>query len=893
MKLLFKIGYNTAWGQNLMLTGSIPELGNRDKSSAVAMSYDNGLWVAEVEINGRTRSFEYSFFVKNSDGSVLEEWGRPHLFRAGKGIRVYEIFDHWHEQPIDKSYYSSMFVDSIFKRKDSGETYTPQPKSITIAVTAPSVRSNEDLYVSGDCDALGNWDVNKSIKLTDADYPLWAASFQLSDDAQEHISYKFFKRNRKTGVVTWEYCENRILKAPQALTKASALIVSGLRFCDAATPWKGAGTAIPVFSIRTDDDFGVGDFVSIRKMVDWLTVTCQQVLQILPINDTTMTNTWVDSYPYKANSTYALHPMYLNLNAVGRLKDETRDAYYRDLAKELNALSQVDYERVNKGKQQFVKEIFEEVGAETVASDSFKRFVKQNDNWLKQYAAFCLLRDLNGTPDFTLWGEYATYDAEKVESLCKQHRKEIETTMFVQYHLDKQLKETCKYAHDHGVVLKGDIPIGISRTSADAWIDPDLFNMDCQAGAPPDDFSVLGQNWGFPTYNWERMQQDGFQWWKNRMKKMSEYFDLYRIDHILGFFRIWQIPMTAVHGLLGVFNPAMPFTPDEMRRDFDFWINPEWQCTPFIMDYFLVDFFGEYTEEAKAEFLEPIGGGRYRLKEKVDTQQKVEALFAQKEKSEKNDHIRDALYGLIDNVLFIEDPIKKGYYHPRISAQFTYTYRALNDYERWCFNRLYNDFYYHRHNDFWYGKAMMKLPALVNSTEMLVCGEDLGMIPDCVPAVMSQLQILSLEIQRMPKDPKVEFGNPYNYPFLSVCTTSTHDMGGIRQWWEENRDKTQHFYNSMLGQEGAAPYYAEPWLCDIIVSQHLESPSMLTILPWQDWMSIDGKLRRENPGDEQINVPANPKHYWRYRMHIPVEQLLNEPQLNKNIKGKISRTGRR
>ena len=454
------------------------------------------------------------------------------------------------------------------------------------------------------------------------------------------------------------------------------------------------------------------------------------------------------------------------------------------------------------------------------------------------------------------------------------------------------MKDAKEYAHAHNVVLKGDIPIGISRTSADAWVNPELFNVDCQAGAPPDDFSVLGQNWGLPTYNWDEMEKDGFQWWKNRMRKMSEYFDLYRIDHILGFFRIWQIPMTAVHGLLGTFEPALPYTSDEMRYSYDFWIDVDVQTKPFIRDYLLSDFFGEFTDEAKSTFLVDDGYGKYHLKDFVDNQAKVVAYFKNKEISEKNERMQNALLGLIDQVLFIEDSRQKGKYHPRISAQFTYVYRSLNDYERWCFDRLYNDFFYHRHNDFWYGKAMMKLPALVNSTDMLVCGEDLGMIPGCVPAVMSQLQILSLEIQRMPKDPKVEFANPYHYPYLSVCTTSTHDMGGIRQWWEENPDKTQRFFNTMLGQTGKAPYFAEPWICDIIVSQHMESPSMLAILPWQDWVSVDGGLRRENLHDEQINNPAISPYYWRYRMHVSVEKLMDSRSFNALVKNKIIRSGR-
>ena len=448
------------------------------------------------------------------------------------------------------------------------------------------------------------------------------------------------------------------------------------------------------------------------------------------------------------------------------------------------------------------------------------------------------------------------------------------------------------YAHSKGIVLKGDIPIGIDRESVDAWENPRLFNLDCQAGAPPDDFSILGQNWGLPTYNWEEMNKDGFKWWKNRFRKMAEYFDAYRIDHILGFFRIWQIPMTATHGLLGTFYPALPFSEDEMRNQYDFWLDKDLQTTPYIMDYFLNDFFGEYTEEAKNRFLYVKSPGRYGLKEEYDTQAKVVEYFNSLEQNEKNEKFKNALLGLIDDVLFIEDSEQKGKYHPRISAQYTYIYRSLNDYERWCFNRLYNDFFYHRHNDFWYGKAMWKLPPLLDSTDMLVCGEDLGMIPDCVPAVMNRLKILSLEIQRMPKDPQMEFGNPMTYPYLSVCTTSTHDMPGIRAWWEEDREKTQHFFNNMLHEWGNAPYYAEPWICERIVAMHLNSPAMLTILPLQDWLSIDGKLRRKNPQEEQINNPAVSPHYWRYRMHLTIEELISCEEFNTKIKNMIYHSGR-
>jgi 4-alpha-glucanotransferase len=416
--------------------------------------------------------------------------------------------------------------------------------------------------------------------------------------------------------------------------------------------------------------------------------------------------------------------------------------------------------------------------------------------------------------------------------------------------------------------------------------------MDCQAGAPPDDFSVLGQNWGFPTYNWEEMAKDGFAWWKSRFRKMSEYFDAYRIDHVLGFFRIWQIPMNAVHGLLGIFHPALPFTADELRYNYDFWIDVDLHTTPYIMDYFLGDFFGEYTDEARERFMYPVSYGRYKLKDPFTTQRAVVDYFSTFEKSEKNTRLCDGLLGLIDQVLFIEDPEEKGKYHPRISAQFTYTYRSLNDYERWCFDRLYNDFYYRRHNDFWYGKAMWKLPPLIEATDMLTCAEDLGMIPNCVPAVLSQLQILTLEIQRMPKDPATPFGNTWAYPYNSVCTTSTHDMGGIRAWWEDDRVKSSEFFHNVLHENGDAPYFAEPWVCEKILDLQVKSPSMLCILPLAVWLSMDGTLRRQNPADEIINVPANPRHYWRYRMHLTLDELCHAHDFNAHLKGLIANSGR-
>ena len=891
MKLTFNINYHTNWGESLFVCGGIPALGGGDSRKACEMSLTSpDMWQFTIELDENPGDFDYFFVVKAPDRAWRFEWGKPHRFVAGEGVTDYIFFDNWHDLPEDKPFYSSMFLDGILARHHRQAPLPSLPDTLNIRIEAPMIAPDETLAISGENDVLGNWDPKKAIRMNDAHFPVWEVNLPL-DMLKAPFEYKFLILGKNGDTVGWEAMNNRVYGISQQ-NPGTQIVIDGTRFANPKRAWKGAGTAIPVFSIRTEDDFGVGDFIDVKRMIDWCRFTGQSILQILPINDTTMLGTWVDSYPYKANSTFALHPMYVRLEEVGTLESEERRAYYDRLRLELNNLSTVDYERVNKAKDEYMREIFAQDFKKTQRTKLFKDFVAANEYWLKPYAAWRILRDQYKTPDHFQWGDFKVYDEQKVDDMLREKKSEANFYYFVQYHLDRQLRDVRDYAHKNGVVLKGDIPIGISRFSVDAWRTPRLFNMDCQAGAPPDDFSVLGQNWGFPTYNWDAMAEDGFQWWKDRFRKMSEYFDAYRIDHILGFFRIWQIPLSAVHGLLGYFNPALPFSAEELRNSYDFWIDSDLQTHPLILEWMLTDFFGEYTQEAKETFLDRIGGDRYCLKNFIDTQEKVELYFAGKEEDEKNNKLKNALLGIIDDVLFIEDPYQKGHYHPRIAAQYTYQYRILSDYAKWCFNRLYNDFFYHRHNDFWYGKAMWKLPPLLDATSMLACGEDLGMIPDCVPAVMRQLRILSLEIQRMPKDPHVEFGDTWHYPYYSVCTTSTHDMGGIRAWWEEDHGASQRFFNQVLGESGEAPYFADPYVCDKIIDLHLKSPSMLCILPLQDWLSIDGSIRRNNPADEVINVPANPRHYWRYRMHLTMEELMAQETFNATILRKVKESDR-
>ena len=889
MTVSFNIEYRTSWGEEVRIAGLLPE--------SIPMHTTDGIyWTADVELEvpKEGMTINYSYQIEQNQIIIRKEWDSfpRRLFLSGNSKKKYQIKDCWKNIPEQLYYYSSAFTEALLAHPDRAEIPPCHRKGLVIKAYAPRINKDYCLAICGNQKALGNWDPDKAIPMSDANFPEW----QIELDASKlkfPLEYKFIlyhKEEKKADC--WENNPNRYLADPELKTNETLVISDRYAYFDIPV-WKGAGIAIPVFSLKSENSFGVGDFGDLKRMIDWAVSTQQKVIQILPINDTTMTHAWTDSYPYNSISIYAFHPMYADIKQMGTLKDKSAAAKFNKKQKELNGLPAMDYEAVNQTKWEYFRLIFKQEGEKVLASGEFGEFFNANKEWLQPYAVFSYLRDAFQTPNFREWPRHSVYNAQDIEKMCRPESVDyphIALYYYIQFHLHLQLVAATKYAREHGVVLKGDIPIGISRNSVEAWTEPYYFNLNGQAGAPPDDFSVNGQNWGFPTYNWDVMEKDGYRWWMKRFQKMSEYFDAYRIDHILGFFRIWEIPMHAVHGLLGQFIPSIPMSREEIES-YGLPFREEY-LIPYIHESFLGQVFGPHTDYVKQTFLLPAETpGVYHMKPEFTTQREVESFFAGKN-DENSLWIRDGLYTLISDVLFVPDTKEKDKYHPRIGIQRDFIFRSLNEQEQNAFNRLYDQYYYHRHNEFWYDKAMWKLPPLIDSTDRLVCAEDLGMIPACVPAVMHRLEILSLEIQRMPKDPATPFGDTWRYPYYSVCTTSTHDMGGIRQWWEEDRAKTQQFFNEVLHEHGAAPYFAEPWICDRIIDLHLASPSMLCILPLQDWLSINGNIRREKPAEEQINVPANPRHYWRYRMHMTLGELLGHTEFSDYLRNKISNTGR-
>ena len=889
MTVSFNIEYRTSWGEEVRIAGLLPE--------SIPMHTTDGIyWTADVELEvpKEGMTINYSYQIEQNQIIIRKEWDSfpRRLFLSGNSKKKYQIKDCWKNIPEQLYYYSSAFTEALLAHPDRAEIPPCHRKGLVIKAYAPRINKDYCLAICGNQKALGNWDPDKAIPMSDANFPEW----QIELDASKlkfPLEYKFIlyhKEEKKADC--WENNPNRYLADPELKTNETLVISDRYAYFDIPV-WKGAGIAIPIFSLKSENSFGVGDFGDLKRMIDWAVSTQQKVIQILPINDTTMTHAWTDSYPYNSISIYAFHPMYADIKQMGTLKDKSAAAKFNKKQKELNGLPAMDYEAVNQTKWEYFRLIFKQEGEKVLASGEFGEFFNANKEWLQPYAVFSYLRDAFQTPNFREWPRHSVYNAQDIEKMCRPESVDyphIALYYYIQFHLHLQLVAATKYAREHGVVLKGDIPIGISRNSVEAWTEPYYFNLNGQAGAPPDDFSVNGQNWGFPTYNWDVMEKDGYRWWMKRFQKMSEYFDAYRIDHILGFFRIWEIPMHAVHGLLGQFIPSIPMSREEIES-YGLPFRKEY-LIPYIHESFLGQVFGPHTDYVKQTFLLPAEApGIYHMKPEFATQREVESFFAGKN-DENSLWIRDGLYTLISDVLFVPDTKEKDKYHPRIGIQRDFIFRSLNELEQNAFNKLYDQYYYHRHNDFWRQQAMKKLPQLTQSTRMLVCGEDLGMIPDCVSSVMNDLRILSLEIQRMPKNPMYEFGYLNEYPYRSVCTISTHDMSTLRGWWEEDYLQTQRYYNTMLGHYGTAPTVATPDLCEEVVRNHLKSNSILCILSLQDWLSIDGKWRNPNVQEERINVPANPRNYWRYRMHLTLEQLMKAEELNDKIRELIKYTGR-
>ena len=862
MKLKFTIQYNTAWGESLhVVVGYHSQDGSCRQQNLAMQTEDGQLWVLEtaalVSRHHPLSHIEYYYQVEGAEGEVLRrEWTlvpRRYYFDASKD---YVFPDQWRDRPLPYHLYSDAYLTSTHGHRGEEVEAARLPlfrRTILFRVSAPQLQQGQAVAVCGSHPSIGSWNTSRYLQMQYVGSGEW----MLTVDAMGWlmpVEYKYVVVDVEThALVAWEEGDNRTIA--DELTDGQVLVLYGdaLRLCE--QPWRLAGVSIPVFALRSEHSYGVGDFGDLRRMVDWIKSTGMGIIQLLPVNDTSLSHQWGDSCPYNIISFFALHPHYVDLEAAGTLRSKQKMTQFLRRRQELNAQPYSDYEAVDRVKSEYLHELFAEQGKKVLDTKEFKTFVDDNEDWL---------------------APYADYRQESLDYIC-----------YEQYLLHQQLKAAADYAREKGVVLKGDLPIGVHPDGMETRQHPELFHAHTQAGAIPDDRWRQGANWGFPTYCWD---EPLYQMLQLRLHRLSQYFDALRIDHVLGYFRIWEIPAEAIDGVLGHFSPSLPLTVDEIEY-FGLPFRKELYTRPFINDKIVDRLFGIHAAYVRDNFLVRKAYNLYDLKETNDTQHKVAELFNGR-RDENSLWIRDGLMRLITNVLFVEDPRQAEMYHPRVGATSEPVFEALTNEEKDAYLRLYNNYYYQRHSFYWGQQALKRLPAMMGDSRMLFCAEDLGMLPDCVEPVLDQLRILTLEIQQMPKQQGFEYSHLEANPIRSVCTISTHDMAPLRCWWQEQPERRQRYYVTMLQKEGRAPEQLPAHLAEEIIARHLYCPSMLCILQLSDWLAMDSELRCKNPQQERINTPSDPYNRWQYRMHLTIEQLLEAERFNKKLKTMIQRSRR-
>ena len=791
------------------------------------------------------------------------------------------------ETPVDAEY-----IDTTLAKDDEVETY--------FQVNCPYVRSNQKVAVVGSIPELGEWKVENAVVFADSEFPMWHGHVAIK--AQNFpFQYKFVILN-EDGSAIWEPYNNRTTNGPTKKNDKVIFCINEWFTCPNTELFKGLGIYVPIFSLRTKNSQGIGSYTDLKECVDCCNKIGASMIQLLPINDTTDAGQWADSYPYKQVSCFALHPVYIDLLEISKNLPQDLLDEIMDTKDKLEALPELDYPAVYKLNMDTLKKIFALVKDEFIKSDELDKFLAKNGEWLKPYALFCQLRDEFQTMDYKKWGKYARVTPEEIEKYCEDKKDDLVFIYWVQYIAETQFRESYKYASEHHVALKGDLPIGVNINSVECWSQPNLFRMDMCAGAPPDDFSSDGQNWGFPTYNWEEMEKDGFKWWRARLARMSELYHTLRVDHILGFFRIWEIPReTCVRGLLGHFHPAYPLGRQELEQmglwDIDRYVKP------YIRYHLLHDKFGDKTNEiAQKYFISrncfPVDD-YYDFKEEYNTEKKIveaisnDAAYTEDEKR----HIITCLEQLVSNVLLVPDPEHWDCYHVRtevtkehteqdqkgIKIFYSSSWNELPGDQKEKFKNLYHEFTYKRHTGLWVEKSRAKLNILKKATKMLICGEDLGQITPEIIQTIQEFGLLSLRVQRMSKDPKDAFDNYHEFPYLSVACPSTHDCTSLRGWWEESTDITNNFWYNILLKRTPCPGVLDCKTQEEILSQNLWSNAMWAIFLLQDLTGICEDLRLQTPDDERINIPADPNHHWRYRYPFTLEELAKNGKFTKKM----------
>lgn len=633
-----------------------------------------------------------------------------------------------------------------------------------------------------------------------------------------------------------------------------------------------SGVAVPLFSLRSKDSVGIGEFLDLVPFGAWAKKCGLNVIQILPVNDT-----GYESSPYSARSAFALNPVFLRLQIIIGAESFMPEimALQRKFAEE----PKIRYQEIAREKRAILRKIFDSRYAFLEHNVAFLKWIDANP-WAKPYAVYAVLKERNGEASWKSWAEDSCPSPARVSALFRKLHVDALFQCWMQFEAEAQFKVTCDKLTESGVYLKGDIPILLNEDSADVWYNRKYFSLSDRAGAPPDMFSYSGQNWGFPTYRWDVLEQDGFKWWRDRLAEAAKFYHAYRIDHVLGFFRIWAIPECERTGILGHFSPAIPLTETNLsaagfrKETVAYLQNPNFSREQ------LREFLGMATDTCVERYFEllPFTNDRYVLKEEFRSEGAIIA-------SGEEQSVKDGLLKVLWNRVFVPGT-PEGKFYP-----FWYWYNApvlgtLPQGEQESLRNLI------RANEaaqesLWYANGKKLLSVLAQATDMTVCAEDLGAVPRCVPQVLSELRINSLRVERWTRNwdaPSQPYYELSEYPRLSVATTSVHDTSTLLGLWKERDFDRNYFWSNHLHLDGPAPESLSPDTVRLLIRNIFKANSLFCIPPIQDFLALSARLSPANPEDERVNTPGTvgPQN-WTYRMPCTIEALEENVALIREI----------
>ena len=633
-----------------------------------------------------------------------------------------------------------------------------------------------------------------------------------------------------------------------------------------------SGVAVPVFSLHSKDSVGIGEFLDLVPFGDWAKKCGLNVIQILPVNDT-----GYESSPYSARSAFALNPAFIRLQIIRGA--EAFDSDIKALQKKYAGTSKVHYSDIAREKREILRKIFDANYTQLNRNVALSKWIEANP-WVKPYAVYAMRKEKNGEASWRSCSEDRDPTALRISALLRKSHKDALFQCWMQFEAEAQFKVASNKLTEMGIRIKGDIPILINEDSADVWCNRQYFSLDDRAGAPPDMYSYSGQNWGFPTYRWDVLEQEDFKWWRDRLAQASKFYHAYRIDHVLGFFRIWAIPQNQRTGILGHFSPAIPVSLSTLTSAGFKKETIEYLQNPNMSKNQLRAFLGDATDACVSKYFELLPGtnDRYILKPEFNCESAV--LDTAEEQ-----WIKDGLLKVLWNRIFVPGT-PEGEYYP---YWYWYNTQVLGTLPQEEQKKLGEILHANEaaQDSLWYANGKKLLSVLANETDMVVCAEDLGAVPHCVPSVLGELSINSLRVERWARNWDAP-GQPYfevsEYPRLSVATTSVHDSSTILGLWQEDGFDRNFFWKNHMHMASEAPQALTPDMVEAVMRNIYKANSLFVIPSMQDYLALSSSWTPKDPGDERVNTPGTvgPQN-WSYKLPCSLEELEANTALSATI----------